>query len=52
MKLTVIPIFKARWVTNGYKQQEKLDYTETFDLVIKPMSWKSMMGISFAKRGY
>ncbi len=42
--------FKARWVAHGYKQQEGLDYTETFVSVIKLMSWKSMMGMS-AKRG-
>ncbi len=43
--------FKARWVANRYKQQEKLDYTDTFASVIKPMSWKSMRSIS-VKRGY
>ena len=43
--------FKARWVVYGYKQQEGLDYTETFTSVIKSMSWKSMMDISI-KRGY
>ena len=43
--------FKARWVAHGYKQQEGLDYTDTFASVVKPMSWKSMMAVS-AKRGY
>ncbi len=43
--------FKARWVAYEYKKQPELDYTETFALVVKQMSWKSMMGV-FAKRGY
>lgn len=43
--------FKARWVAHGYKQQEGLDYTDTFASVVKPMSWKTMMGVS-AKRSY
>ena len=43
--------FKARWVVHVYKQQEGLDYTDTFTSVIKSMSWKSMMDVSI-KRGY
>ena len=43
--------FKARWVANRYKQQEKLDYTDTLASVIKPMSWKSIRSVS-VKRGY
>ena len=43
--------FKARWVAHGYKQKEGLNFTDTFALVAKPMSWKAMMGVS-AKHGY
>ena len=43
--------FKARWVVHGYKQEEGSDYEETFACVVKPMSWKAMMGVA-AKRGY
>ena len=38
--------FKAQWVAHGYKQQESLDYNKIFALVIKPMLWKSIGGMS------
>ena len=43
--------FKARWVVHGYKQKEGSDYQETFACVVKPITWKAMMGVA-AKRGY
>ena len=43
--------FKAWWIAHGYKQQKMLNYTKTFALVIKPISWKNIMGMS-AKMGY
>ena len=43
--------YKARWVVHGFKQQEGLDYKDTFAAVIKPMSYKTMMGVG-VKRGY
>lgn len=42
--------FKARWVVHGYKQKEGLDYIDTFATVVKPVSYKALMGIS-VKRG-
>ncbi len=42
--------FKARWVVHGYKQKEGLDYLDTFATVVKPVSYKALMGIS-VKRG-
>ena len=42
--------FKARWVAHGYKQEEGLDFTDTFASVVKPMFWKAMMAVA-AKRG-
>ena len=43
--------YKARWVVHGYKQQEGLDYLETFAAVVKPMSYKCLFALS-VKRGY
>ena len=42
--------YKARWVVHGYKQKEGLDYLDTFATVVKPISYKTLIGIS-AKRG-
>lgn len=41
--------FKARWVVHGYKQKKGLDYLDTFATVVKPVSYKSLMGISVKK---
>ena len=38
--------FKAHWVAHGYKQEEGLDFTDTFASVVKPMSWKAMMAVT------
>ena len=43
--------YKARWVVHGFKQQEGLDYVDTFAAVVKPMSYKCLMAMS-VKRGY
>lgn len=43
-------MFKARWVTHKYKQQEGLDYTETYTSVIKLISWKNIMSMSAKKK--
>ena len=42
--------YKVRWVVHGYKQKEGLDYLDTFATVVKPVSYKTLMGIS-VKRG-
>ena len=42
--------YKARWVVHGFKQKEGLDYLDTFATVVKPVSYKALMGIS-VKRG-
>ena len=41
--------YKARWVVHGYKQKEGLDYLDTFATVVKPVSYKALMGISVKK---
>ena len=43
--------YKARWVVHGYKQQEGVDYLDTFAVVVKPVSYKAIMAISI-KKGY
>ena len=43
--------YKARWVAHGYKQEEGLDYVETFAAVVKPMSYKCLFAVG-VKRGY
>ncbi len=42
---------KARWVAHGYKQEEGLDYVESFAAVVKSASYKSLFAVRF-KRGY
>ena len=43
--------YKARWVAHGYKQEEGLDYVETFAAVVKPMSYKCLFAVG-VKRSY
>ena len=43
--------YKARWVVHSFKQQEGLDYKDTFAAVIKPISYKTMMAVE-VKKGY
>lgn len=42
--------YRARWVVHGNKQQEGLDYVNTFATVVKPVSYKALFGIG-VKRG-
>lgn len=43
--------YKARWIAHGFKQEEGLDFVETFAAVVKPMSYKCLFEVS-VKRGY
>ena len=42
--------YKARWVVHAFKQKEGLDYLDTFATVVKPVSYKTLMGISVKRR--
>ena len=48
--LEIILKYKARWVVHGFKQQKGLDYKDTFAVVIKPMSYKTMIAVGVKKR--
>jgi hypothetical protein len=41
--------YKARWVVRGFKQEEGVNYHETFASVVKPMSYKALFAIAAAK---
>ena len=43
--------YKAKWVAHGYKQGERLDYVETYAVVVKPMNYKCLFAVG-VKRGY
>lgn len=40
--------YKARWVVQGYEQEEGIDYNETSTSVVKPMSYKALFAIAAA----
>lgn len=44
-------INKTRWIAHGFKQEEKIDFVKTFVVVVKPISYKYLFGVSI-KRGY
>lgn len=39
---------KSRWVVGGFRQQQGIDYDETFAPVVKPMSYKALFAIAAA----
>ncbi len=43
--------YKARWLANGFKQEESIDFVGTFAAVVKLMSYKCLFGVS-VKHGY
>ncbi|WVZ50929.1 hypothetical protein U9M48_002134 [Paspalum notatum var. saurae] len=38
--------YKARWVVRGFKQEHGVDYDETFSLVIKPATIRTVLSIA------
>ena len=38
--------YKARWVCRGYSQQHDIDYDETFSLVVKPSTIRTILSIA------
>uniref|UniRef100_A0A8R7R8J2 Reverse transcriptase Ty1/copia-type domain-containing protein n=1 Tax=Triticum urartu TaxID=4572 RepID=A0A8R7R8J2_TRIUA len=37
--------YKARWVCRGYSQQHGIDYDETFSLVVKPSTIRTILSL-------
>ena len=42
--------YKARWVANGYKQKEGLDYFNTVAAIVKLMRYKCLMAVGVRKK--
>lgn len=40
--------YKARWVIKGFRQEQGIDYHETFASVVKPMSYKALFAVAAA----
>lgn len=43
--------YKTQWVAHGNKQEEEIDYVETFAAFAKLMSWKYIFAVRL-KRSY
>ena len=39
--------YKARWVVKGFQQEGRIDYSEIFASVVKPMSYKAIFAFAF-----
>jgi histone deacetylase 1/2 len=42
--------YKARWVVRGFTQRVGIDFGETFNLVIKPATIRTMLTIAVSRR--
>lgn len=42
--------YKAKWVAHGFKQDEEIDFVETFVAVVKSILYKCLFGVSIKCR--
>jgi hypothetical protein len=41
--------YKARWVLRGFTQRPRVDYDETFSLVVKPATVRTVLSLALAR---